>query len=73
MRTPRYVRGKVGTVERYCGPYLNPEDLAFGRTGGPAVHLYQVEFAQADLWQGYPWQGDRLFLEVYEHWLAPAA
>jgi len=72
MRVPTYVRGKRGVVERYCGPYLNPEQLAFGNAGGPAVHLYQVEFAQRDLWQGYPNPADKLFLEIYEHWLEPA-
>jgi hypothetical protein len=72
LRVPAYVRGKTGVIERYCGPYLNPEDLAFGRATGPAVHLYQVEFLQKDLWDGYSGNGqDRLFIEIYEHWLEP--
>lgn len=73
IRVPAYVRGKTGVVERYCGPYLNPEDLAFGRAAGPASHLYQVEFLQQSLWQEY--RGgleDRLFIEIYEHWLEAA-
>jgi nitrile hydratase len=70
IRVPAYVRGKAGVVERCCGPYLNPEDLAFGRASGPAVHLYQVEFLQRDLWQDYAGdREDRLFIEIYEHWL----
>lgn len=72
IRVPAYVRGKPGVVERYCGPYLNPEDLAFGRASGPAVHLYQVEFLQKELWKDYAGdQTDRLFIEIYEHWLEP--
>lgn len=72
IRVPAYVRGKTGVIERYCGPYLNPEELAFGRATGPAVHLYQVEFLQSDLWQVYAGpKEDRLFIEVYEHWLEP--
>lgn len=72
VRVPAYVRGKTGVIERYCGPYLNPEDLAFGRATGPAVHLYQVEFLQKDLWDGYRGnEKDRLFIEIYEHWLEP--
>jgi nitrile hydratase len=70
IRVPAYVRGKAGVIERYCGPYLNPEDLAFGRATGPAAHLYQVEFLQKDLWENYAGnQADRLFIEIYEHWL----
>ncbi len=73
IRIPAYARGKIGVIERCCGPYLNPEDLAYGRTGGPAVYLYQVEFSQHDLWPEYVGDaGDRLFLEIYEHWLTPA-
>jgi hypothetical protein len=72
VRVPAYVRGKTGIIERYCGPYLNPEELAFGRASGPAVHLYQVEFLQSDLWEGYRGgEDDRLFIEIYEHWLEP--
>lgn len=74
LRVPAYVRGRTGVVERWCGPYLNPEDLAFGRANGPVVHLYQVEFSQHDLWPDYEGpDADRLFIEIYEHWLAPAA
>lgn len=71
VRTPGYVRGKSGTVTAWVGAFLNPEDLAYGRTAGPAVHNYRVEFAQSDLWPKYDGEaGDRLFIEIYEHWLA---
>ncbi len=30
-RTPRYIRGKRGVVERVCGAFRNPEELAYGR------------------------------------------
>lgn len=73
LRVPAYVRGKAGVIERWCGPYLNPEELAYGRATGPVVQLYQVEFAQHELWPDYEGpKADRLFIEIYEHWLAPA-
>ena len=31
IRTPYYVRGKTGVVERICGSFRNPEELAFAR------------------------------------------
>jgi nitrile hydratase len=70
IRTPFYVRGKVGTVSELCGYFLNPEDLAVGKTAGPVVPLYRVSFRQTDLWPDY--QGpahDTLCIEIYDHWL----
>lgn len=73
VRIPHYIRHHHGTVVGYCGTFLNPEDLALGQTGGPALDLYRVAFAQSDLWpdENHPPQ-DQLILEVYDHWLAPA-
>ena len=49
VRTPRYVRGKRGIVERICGAFRNPEQLARGvtrhlltySTGAPATPFDQ--------------------------------
>ena len=35
IRTPYYARGAVGDVERICGTFGNPEELAFGRRDSP--------------------------------------
>jgi hypothetical protein len=73
VRTPYYVRGLVGVVERVCGPYANPEELAYGRDGLPARPLYRVRFRQADLWPDYAGPAaDSVEVEVYEHWLEPS-
>ncbi|MFN7752887.1 MAG: SH3-like domain-containing protein [Pseudomonadota bacterium] len=73
VRTPHYVRHKVGTVVEYTGLFLNPEDLAYGRCSGPAVNGYRVVFDQSHLWRDYRGSGsDRLFIELYEHWLERA-
>jgi nitrile hydratase len=73
MRTPTYIRAKVGTVTGWCGAFLNPEDLAYGRTSGPVVHNYRVEFEQTQVWPGYRGSAaDRLHIEIYEHWLEKA-
>jgi len=72
IRIPVYIRGSVGKVVHYCGKYLNPEDLAVGRTDGPAVDLYRVEFSMADLWlDDASKPNDLLVIEIYDHWLAP--
>lgn len=73
VRVPHYVRGQVAEVERYCGAFANPEDLAYGRPGLPPIDLYRVRMRQAALWPDYAGpQADDLEIEVYDHWLAPA-
>ena len=70
IRTPYYIRGHSGVVERVCGAFANPEELAQQRDGLPAQPLYRVRFRQKDLWPGYRGSpADVLELEVYQHWL----
>ena len=73
VRTPWYIRGKTGVVERLCGAYSNPEELAYERSGLPAQALYRVRFLQQDVWPIYRGGAtDTLDLEIYDHWLEPA-
>ncbi len=69
VRTPRYIRGKRGVVERVCGAFRNPEQLAYGIWDGPNVPLYRVRFAQAEVWPAAECDLDTLDVELYEHWL----
>ncbi len=72
-RTPGYLKGKVGRVERLHDAFTNPEARAYGSDGLPLQQLYLVSFAQEDVWPGY-WRGsnDRILVDVYEHWLEAA-
>ncbi len=71
-RVPVYIRGKSGEIERYCGAFRNPEELAYGFDGLPKRHLYRVRFRQHDVWDNYDGpEGDTIDLEIYEHWLLP--
>jgi hypothetical protein len=73
VRTPDYVRGKTGRIERTLGVFKNPELLAYGDPGLPEKPLYKVGFRQADLWDGYAGPADdTLYIDIYEHWLEPA-
>ena len=69
IRTPVYVRGKVGRVIHCFGAFGNPELLAY-RLSGPDQQLYKVRFRQRDLWSDYagPDQ-DSVDLDLYRHWL----
>jgi len=70
IRTPFYIRGRTGTVERLCGAFPNPEELAQMRDGLPAQPLYRVRFAQKEVWPDYAGpDADVVEIEIYEHWL----
>lgn len=73
VRTPAYVRGRIGRVVALHGAFRNPESLAYGGDGLPAQPLYLVAFRQTDLWPRYPGPaGDLVYVDLYEHWLEPA-
>jgi nitrile hydratase len=70
IRTPWYLRGEQGVVERHLGDFPNPEDLAFARPASVRA-LYHVRFDQPGLWhEGRA--GDAVVVELYEHWLEAA-
>ena len=72
IRTPWYLRGKNGVVERICGAFGNPETLAYGLPPGE-VPLYRVRFTMAEVWgDGVENPSDTLDAEIFEHWLEEA-
>ena len=68
VRTPAYLRGREGVVERVLGPFADPERLAYGL---PAERrrLYRVRFRMTELWPEAEADGDTLEAEIYAHWL----
>ena len=73
VRTPWYVRGLIGVIERLCGRFGNPEELAYARSGEPKQPLYRVRFAQTDVWPDYQGKpGDAVEVEIFQHWLEQA-
>ena len=73
VRTPWYCRGHIGMIERICGQFANPEELAYNRDGLPAQPLYRVRFLCSELWPEYAGKaGDMVEIEIFQHWLEPA-
>jgi hypothetical protein len=71
-RTPGYVRGKTGWVERVYGEVSNWETSAHGQGGLPKRTLYLVGFQQAEVWDQYNGSPrDKLYVDLLEHWLEP--
>ena len=70
IRTPFYIRGHSGVVERVCGSFGNPEELAQMRSGEPKQPLYRVRFLQKQVWPGYKGSdADVVEVEIFQHWL----
>ena len=69
-RTPMYIRGKIGRIERILKKFLNPEEEGYGKNVGSKIQLYLVSFNQNDVWSNYLGNiNDELGIEIYEHWL----
>lgn len=73
VRTPWYLRGKTGVIERDLGETGDPEALAYGRTDAPRRRLYRVRFQMDAIWGAVAERPkDRLDAEIFENWLEPA-
>lgn len=70
-RTPAYIKGKTGRVERVHAAFRNPETRAYGGDGLPEMPLYLVSFARSELWPETARVGGshRIYVDVFEHWL----
>lgn len=73
IRTPYFIRGQQGVIQEVVGEFANPEELAYGRDGQPALTLYRVQFQQTDVWPDYEGSPkDTAMVDLYENWLEPA-
>ena len=60
-------------IERICGRYPNPEEIALCKKDPKIVTLYRCRFKQMDVWDNYSGKdSDTIELEIYEHWLNDA-
>ncbi|MEL6682151.1 MAG: SH3-like domain-containing protein [Pseudomonadota bacterium] len=71
VRTPAYLRGKTGWIERELGPFPNPEQLAYGLKAD-ALTLLRMRFTMKEVWgPDVPYPHDTIDAEIYAHWLEP--
>lgn len=69
VRTPAYLRGKEGVIERRLPAFPNPEKLAY-RLEAEQRRLYRVRFTMEEVWgAGAERPDDTIDAEIYEHWL----
>ena len=69
-RLPAYARGARGVVVAHRGAHLMPDDGARGIER--AEHLYTVAFLRADLFPEAAGSPDKVHLDLWESYLAPA-
>ena len=71
VRTPAYLRGRTGVVERRLGAFPNPELCAYGHQGA-AQPLVRVRFTMGEIWgDAAERPDDTIDAEIYAHWLEP--
>jgi nitrile hydratase beta subunit len=70
-RLPRYVRAKVGTVERDHGVFVFPDTNAHSR-GEKPQHVYSVRFTSRELWGEQAAPRDSVYLDMWDDYLEPA-
>lgn len=83
LRTPGYVHGAVGVVERVVGIFSDPSRLAFDQNDAAVQPLYRVRFVRDAIWPVLPSSldkkanggssataiNDTVDVEIYQPWL----
>ena len=71
LRTPGYLFGAVGVVERRMGEFADPSLLAYGVKDAPVLPLYRVRFRLGSLWsEAEPEEADAsITVDLYSTWL----
>jgi nitrile hydratase len=70
-RLPRYVRGKVGTIDSLHGAFVFPDTNAHFKGENPQ-HLYSVRFAAQELWGDDAVAQDMVYIDLWDEYLDPA-
>lgn len=66
-RCPRYVRGRVGVIDRDHGVFVYPDTNALGE-GEKPQHVYAVRFEAEELW-GPQSQGGAVYVDLWDDYL----
>ncbi len=70
-REPRYVRGKLGTIDRDHGVFVFPDTNAHF-LGEKPQHVYSVRFAARELWGHQAAPQDSVYVDLWDDHLEPA-
>jgi nitrile hydratase len=69
-RLPRYVRGKLGVIDRHHGAHVFPDSNAHFLGEAPQ-HLYSVRFTAREVWGEAASERDAVYADLWESYLEP--
>ena len=67
-RLPRYVRGKVGVIDRDHGVFIFPDTNAVF-AGKKPQHLYSVRFSAPEIWGPDAASADKVYVDMWDDYL----
>jgi nitrile hydratase len=70
-RLPRYVRGRLGTVDKDHGVFVFPDTNALF-LGEQPQHVYSVRFDARELWGEQAAAKDSVYVDLWDDYLEPA-
>ena len=70
-RVPRYVRDKLGCIDRDHGVFVFPDTAAHGK-GEKPQHCYSVYFSAQEVWGSSASRNDSLYVDLWDDYLVPA-
>ena len=65
-RAPRYVRGKIGVVERDHGVYVFADENSKGQNRRVPQHIYSVKFSARELWGTKSYENDCVLIDLWD-------
>ncbi|MEQ8653182.1 MAG: nitrile hydratase subunit beta [Kiloniellales bacterium] len=69
-RLPRYIRGRVGVVDRHHGVFVYPDAAAHGSE--QPQNVYSVRFEANELWGDAAPGKDALYIDLWDNYIEPA-
>lgn len=70
-RLPRYVRDKLGCIDRDHGVFVFPDTSAHGK-GEKPQHCYSVYFSAQEVWGSKASRNDSIYVDLWDDYLVPA-
>ena len=64
-RCPRYVRDKIGQIDRDHGVFVFPDTAAHGN-GEKPQHCYSVKFSARELWGDNASESDSIYVDLWD-------
>ena len=71
-RLPRYIRGRVGVVDRLHGVHSFDDARSQGR-GHEPQHIYSVRFEARELWGNEAPETECVYIDMWDSYLDPEA